>query len=91
LGQKGDWVVMAAWPQQLCTRRRLPADAPAQQHAAAEADAFRGRLVFALEEIQALFGGAPAPRSGHYRLVGEISGPPGYRLPRLRREARRSA
>jgi segregation and condensation protein A len=49
LGQKGDWLV------QLCARLLLPADAPAQQEAAAEADAFRGRLV-ALEDMQALAG-----------------------------------
>ena len=53
LGQKGDWVVMAAWLVQLRARLLLPADAPAQQEAAAEADMFRGRLV-ALEDIQAL-------------------------------------
>jgi segregation and condensation protein A len=44
---------MAAWLVQLRARLLLPADAPAQQEAAAEADAFRGRLV-ALEDIQAL-------------------------------------
>jgi hypothetical protein len=46
---------MAAWLVQLRARLLLPADAPAQQDAAAEADVFRGRLV-ALEEIQALAG-----------------------------------
>ncbi len=45
LGQKGDWVVMAAWLLQLRSRLLLPADAPAQQGAAAEADQLRGRLV----------------------------------------------
>ena len=45
LGQKGDWVVMAAWLVQLRARLLLPADAPAQQAAAAEADEFRARLV----------------------------------------------
>jgi segregation and condensation protein A len=44
---------MAAWLVQLRARLLLPADAPAQQEAAAEADAFRGRLV-ALDDIQAL-------------------------------------
>ena len=53
LGQKGDWVVMAAWLVQLRTRLLLPADAPGQQEATAEADQLRGRLV-ALEEVQAL-------------------------------------
>jgi segregation and condensation protein A len=53
LGQQGDWVVMAAWLVQLRARLLLPADAPAQQDAAAEADTFRGRLV-ALDDIQAL-------------------------------------
>ena len=53
LGEKGDWVVMAAWLVQLRTRLLLPADAPGQQAATAEADQLRGRLV-ALEEVQAL-------------------------------------
>jgi segregation and condensation protein A len=53
LGQKADWVVMAAWLVQLRTRLLLPADAPGQQAAAAEADQLRGRLV-ALEAMQAL-------------------------------------
>ena len=53
LGQKGDWVVMAAWLAQLRARLLLPADAPAQQEAQVEADQLRGRLV-ALEDMQAL-------------------------------------
>jgi chromatin segregation and condensation protein Rec8/ScpA/Scc1 (kleisin family) len=53
LGQKGGWVVMAAWLVQLRARLLLPADTPAQQHAAAEADQLRERLV-ALQEMQAL-------------------------------------
>ena len=53
LGQKGDWVVMAAWLVQLRTRLLLPADAPGQQQAAAEADQLRDRLL-ALEDVQAL-------------------------------------
>src|ERR1700722_10249049 len=36
LGQKGDWVVMAAWLVQLRSRLLLPADSPAQQDAVAE-------------------------------------------------------
>jgi segregation and condensation protein A len=35
LGQQGDWVVMAAWLVQLRARLLPPADAPAQQEAAA--------------------------------------------------------
>jgi segregation and condensation protein A len=53
LGEKGEWVVMAAWLVQLRTRLLLPAEAPGQQAATAEADQLRGRLV-ALEEVQAL-------------------------------------
>ena len=45
LGQKGDWVVMAAWLLQLRSHLLLPADVPAQQDAAAAADQLRGRLV----------------------------------------------
>src|SRR5580704_4345784 len=50
LGQKGDWVVMAAWLLQLRSRLLLPADVPAQQDAAAVADQLRGSLV----DLQAL-------------------------------------
>jgi segregation and condensation protein A len=65
LGQKGDWVVMAAWLVQLRARLLLPADAPAQQDAAAEAAVFRGRLV-ALEAIQGLAGWLERrPQLGH--------------------------
>ena len=53
LGEKADWVVMAAWLVQLRTRLLLPAEAPGQHEATAEADQLRGRLV-ALEEVQAL-------------------------------------
>jgi segregation and condensation protein A len=53
LGQQGDWVVMAAWVVQLRSRLLLPADAPAQQDATAEANRFRTRLV-AREDAQAL-------------------------------------
>ena len=55
LGQKGDWVVMAAWLLQLRSRLLLPADAPAQQDAAAAADQLRGRLVD-LQAVQLLAG-----------------------------------
>jgi segregation and condensation protein A len=55
LGQKADWVVMAAWLVQLRTRLLLPANAPGQREAAAEAGQLRGRLV-ALEAMQALAG-----------------------------------
>jgi segregation and condensation protein A len=65
LGEKGDWVVMAAWLVQLRTRLLLPADAPGQPEAAAEADQFRGRLV-ALEAVQALaFWLEQRPQLGH--------------------------
>jgi segregation and condensation protein A len=65
LGQKGDWVVMAAWLVQLRSRLLLPADAPAQQEAALEANQFRGRLV-ALQEMQALAGWLECrPQLGH--------------------------
>jgi segregation and condensation protein A len=53
LGQKGDWVVMAAWLVQLRSRLLLPADVPAQQKAEAEADQLRHRLVD-LQAMQAL-------------------------------------
>jgi segregation and condensation protein A len=52
LGQKADWVVMAAWLLQLRSLLLLPADAPAQQDATAEADQLQGRLV----ELQAMQG-----------------------------------
>ena len=65
LGQKGDWVVMAAWLVQLRARRLLPADASAQQDAAADVDQLRGRLV-ALDDIQALAGWLERrPQLGH--------------------------
>ena len=55
LGQKGDWVVMAAWLVQLRTRLLLPAEARAQQDATAEAGQLRDRLV-GLQEIKGLAG-----------------------------------
>jgi segregation and condensation protein A len=65
LGQKGDWVVMAAWLVQLRTRLLLPADAAADQAAAAEAESVRTRLV-ALDDIQALAGWLERrPQLGH--------------------------
>jgi len=53
LGWKGRWVVTAAWLVQLRSLLLLPAEAPARQDAAAEADQLRERLV-ALREMQAL-------------------------------------
>lgn len=45
LGQKADWVVMAAWLMQLRSRLLLPAEASAQQAAQAEANQLRDRLL----------------------------------------------
>ena len=53
LGQKGDWVVMAAWLVQLRSRLLLPADAPARQDATAQAGQLRDRLV-GLQDTQVL-------------------------------------
>jgi len=53
LAEKADWVVMVAWLLQLRSRLLLPADAPAQQAAEAEAERLRARLT-ALGEAQAL-------------------------------------
>jgi len=53
LGQKGDWVVMAAWLLQLRSGLLLPAGTLAQQAATAEADQLRGSLV-ELQAMQAL-------------------------------------
>jgi len=53
MGQKGDWVVMAAWLVQLRSLLLLPADTPAHHAAEDEADRFRHRLS-GLAEIQAL-------------------------------------
>jgi segregation and condensation protein A len=65
LGQKADWVVMAARLVQLRTRLLLPADAPGHREAAAEADQLRVRLV-ALEATQALtFWPEQRPQLGH--------------------------
>ena len=65
LGQKGDWVVMAAWLVQLRSRLLLPADAPAQLEAAADAAELRTRLV-ALDDVKALAGWLERrPQLGH--------------------------
>jgi segregation and condensation protein A len=65
LGQKADWVVMAAWLVQLRTRLLLPLEAPSQKEAVAEADQLRSGLA-ALEEIQALAGWLEhRPQLGH--------------------------
>jgi segregation and condensation protein A len=53
LGQKADWVVMAAWLLQLRSLLLLPAGAPEQQAATVEANQLRGQLQ-ALAETQAL-------------------------------------
>jgi segregation and condensation protein A len=53
LGQKGDWVVMAAWLLQLRSLLLLPAGEPERQAATAEADRLRGQLT-ALAEARAL-------------------------------------
>ena len=53
LGQKADWVVMAAWLVQLRSQLFLPVEAPAQQAAETSAGQLRERLV-RLQEVQAL-------------------------------------
>jgi segregation and condensation protein A len=53
MGQKGDWVVMAAWLVQLRSLLLLPEDAPARQAAKDEVGGFRDRLS-ELAEIQLL-------------------------------------
>ncbi|HEV7582298.1 MAG TPA: hypothetical protein VGO77_18130 [Mycobacterium sp.] len=53
MGQKGDWVVMAAWLVQLRSLLLLPDDAPARQAAQDEVEGFRDRLS-ELAEIQLL-------------------------------------
>jgi segregation and condensation protein A len=65
LGQKADWVVMAAWLVQLRARLLLPADAPVQQEAAAEVEQLRTRLG-ALQAMRALAGWLEQrPQLGH--------------------------
>ena len=53
LGEKGDWVVMAAWLVQLRSLLLLPAEAPARQAAEAAADQLRDRLA-SLQAMQVL-------------------------------------
>ncbi|HST75415.1 MAG TPA: segregation/condensation protein A [Acetobacteraceae bacterium] len=53
LGQKGDWVVMAAWLLLLRSHLLLPPDAVAAEAADRQADQLRDRLV-GLREMQAL-------------------------------------
>jgi segregation and condensation protein A len=53
LGQKADWVLMAAWLVQLRARLLVSTDAPVQHEAQEEVCQLRGRLV-ALQETQAL-------------------------------------
>ena len=65
LGQKGDWVVMAAWLVQLRTRLLLPADAPEQREAAADAEQLRDQLT-TLQAMQGLAGWLERrPQLGH--------------------------
>jgi chromatin segregation and condensation protein Rec8/ScpA/Scc1 (kleisin family) len=53
LGEKGDWLVMAAWLVQLRSVLLLPPEAPARQDAIVAADQLRARLL-ALQTTQAL-------------------------------------
>jgi segregation and condensation protein A len=53
LSQKADWVVMASWLLLLRSRLALPADAPAREDAADDAEALRGQLI-ELRAAQAL-------------------------------------
>jgi segregation and condensation protein A len=53
LGQKADWVVMAAWIVQLRSNLLLPADSPTQRQAEIEAGDLRHRLL-ALQDVKAL-------------------------------------
>jgi segregation and condensation protein A len=53
LGQKADWVIMAAWLLQLRARLLLPSDTPGQQVAETEADRLRGQLL-ELQRMQVL-------------------------------------
>ena len=53
LSQKADWVVMASWLLLLRSCLALPADAPARQDAADDAEALRGQLI-ELRAAQAL-------------------------------------
>jgi segregation and condensation protein A len=53
LGEKADWLVMAAWLLHLRSKLLLPADEAEQLHAEAQADQLRSNLV-ALQHMQAL-------------------------------------
>lgn len=53
LGQKADWVVMAAWILLLRSNLLLPDETPAQEEAEMQAGDLRERLV-ALQEVQTL-------------------------------------
>jgi segregation and condensation protein A len=53
LGEKADWLVMAAWLLHLRSNLLLPADEPAQSVAETQADQLRSNLV-ALQHMQAL-------------------------------------
>jgi segregation and condensation protein A len=65
LGQKGDWLVMAAWLVLLRSRLLLPPETAAQQDAAQTAGRLRDRLL-ALQAAQALAGWLEArPQLGH--------------------------
>jgi chromatin segregation and condensation protein Rec8/ScpA/Scc1 (kleisin family) len=53
LGEKGDWVVMAAWLVQLRSTLLLPPEAPARQNAIVAADQLRASLI-ELQTTQAI-------------------------------------
>ena len=67
LGQRADWLVMAAWLLQLRSRLLLPQDAPAADTAGANLEADRLRHGLAgLDAVQALAGWLTArPQLGH--------------------------
>ena len=65
LGQKGDWVVMAAWLLQLRTRLLLPAEVPAQQQATVEADQLRAHLMARQTALALADWLAHRPQLGH--------------------------
>jgi len=65
LGEKGDWLVMAAWLVQLRSLLMLPAHTPARQHAEAEGHQLRRHLV-ERQQTQALAAWlAGRPQLGH--------------------------